>query len=308
MKKIIVFLLFFIFAVVLASLALQNHPVLIVISGIVSSGIFTLFFEDVLNNFKGWLSIPIRTSQLTIFLYGRGGSGKTTFIKSIMSLENLERQASTENIEYYKGIFPYAPNPGKRFKKKYIVPVVIADYKGQAPTQALDLKKNFMSQINVIIFIADVVHSSPITGKTVLGEQELINWLSSDTTKKLNDRFMQHHSYLGDAILSVIFSRILTVNNRKLRDGSVRFVINKIDVIERLIANGSLSLTLDRNLTTEDYIHNKFNIIEKYIFDACKQNRIVDVKCQAVSFAKGTGVRDLVTGLIKTHFSNLKIH
>ena len=144
MKKIIVFIFLFILSVILAFLAL-NNGFYAVITVIITSALFSLFFEEVVNNFKTWLNIPIRTSKLTIFLYGRGGSGKTTFIKSLLTTEDVRNNLtrSTKNVEYYEGRFSYSPNlnPNRRFNRRYEVPITIADYKGQAPNQALQLKK-----------------------------------------------------------------------------------------------------------------------------------------------------------------------
>ena len=304
MKKIIVFFSLFIFAM---WLAVSTDPVVGIIAGLSSSAIFTVFFEDGLNNLKTWLDIPIKTSQLTIFLYGRGGSGKTTFIKHILSLEDLRNmhQLSTEYVEYFKGALYYAPNPVGRIRRKYNVPIYIADYKGQAPKQALKLKRSFKSQINAIIFIVDIVHPDPKSEGNVMYNQALVEWLAYDTEEKINNRMIQHVAYIGDAILSIIFSDILSINKNQLR--SVRLVINKIDIIEKLIAKGCLPNCLSSGLSAEEYVHKKFRPIEQYMRNACSQNHILDVDINVVSFTKGTGVRDLTKGLIKTHFQALRI-
>lgn len=239
MKRLIA--LFLIAAIVVIALTgFPDNQIVAFFLGLVATAIYAIFFEDLINYLKTWLSIPIRTSKITIFLYGRGGSGKTTLIKSILSLEELRNryQSSTEYSEYYEGVFNYAPNPARRFKRKYTVPVNIADYKGQAPTQALSLRKGFKSQVNAILFIVDVVHPSPEPNGNMMSNESLIEWLSSDTEKKINDRFIQHVAYIGDAILSVIFSDILSSNRNNLR--SIRLVINKIDIVQRLMAKGYL--------------------------------------------------------------------
>ena len=307
MKRLIAFVL--IAAIVaLAVVAFPNNAIVAFVIGLVSAAMYSIFFEDIASHLKTWLSIPIRTSKITIFLYGRGGSGKTTLIKSILSLEELRNryQSSTEDSEYYEGVFNYAPNLGRRFKRKYTVPVNIADYKGQAPTQAIGLRKRFKSQVNVMLFIVDIVHPSPKSdGNMMSGEpmsdESLIEYLSSDTEKKINERFIQHVAYIGDAILSVIFSDILSANRNNLR--SVRLVINKIDIVQRLMIKGCLP----GFSSAEDYVKSKFSPIEKYVFEACRQNGIFDVKVEVVSLTSGTGVRDLFQGLIKAHFQALKI-
>lgn len=116
MKKIIVLGFLVIFTLVLAS---YTNPAIGIAVGLLSSAIYSLFMEDSMNSLKSWLDIPIRTSKLTIFLYGRGGSGKTTFIKYITSTEDLDDryQPSTKEPAYYRGEFSYAPNIKKRFNR-----------------------------------------------------------------------------------------------------------------------------------------------------------------------------------------------
>ena len=68
MKKVIFFLGLFIAAIFLAT---QTHPaVVVVFAAIVCPAMSTIFVEDSLNGIKNWLSIPIKSSELTIFLYG----------------------------------------------------------------------------------------------------------------------------------------------------------------------------------------------------------------------------------------------
>ena len=306
MKKLILFVLLFVAAVTLTAYA-TNNPGLGIVAGLVSSAIFTVFVEDFLDDFKTWLSIPIRTSKLSIFLYGRGGSGKTTFINHILSLEDLRNKyhSSTEYAEYYRGLLSYSPNAGKRFNKKYSIPVHIADYKGQAPKQALGLSRNFKSQVNAILFIVDIVHPDPKSDGNAMDDNALIEWLASDTEEKINDRVIQHVAYVGDAILSIIFSELLSTNKNNLR--SVRLVINKVDIVQKLMAKGYLSNASSSGLSAEDYVRKKFKPIEQYIREACSQNGIADVYVETVSLTEGTRVRDLIQGLIKVHFQALRI-
>lgn len=305
MKKVVLFLALFIAAIYLAT-----HPSTVataIFGTTVVTAMYTIFLEDSLNGIKDWLSRPIKSSELTIFLYGRGGSGKTTFIKSLLSLESLKNghQSSTEHTGYYRGVRYYSPNAGSNIQKRYNVPIHIADYKGQAPTQALNLRRNFMSQVNAIIFVVDIVHPNPRLNGSVLSDAELIEWLSTDTEKKIDSRVTEHISYIGDAILSIIFGNILSVNKNRLR--SVRLVINKVDIIQKLMSKGYLPKAVASGLSSEDYVYKKFEPIKKYVGDACTQNGILDVSLNIVSFTEGTGERDLIQGLLKTHLTALKI-
>ena len=302
MKRFIA-LIVIVASVLVTLAAYPDNAIISVMVGFVSSAMYSIFFEDSISNLKTWLSIPIKTSKITIFLYGRGGSGKTTLIKHLLSLEELKNrhQPSTEFAEYYAGAFHYAPSASSRFRRKYTIPVRIADYKGQAPIQALRLNKEFKSQINAIVFIVDIVHPSPNSDGNMMSNEALIKWLSADTERKINERFIQHVAYIGDAILSVLFSDILSNNRGHLR--SVRLVINKIDIVQALMAEKRLT----GFSSAEDFVRDKFSPIEKFIFDACRQNGITDVKVEIVSLTNGNGVRDLIQGLIKTHFQALNI-
>ncbi len=303
-KKIVFFLLLIIVA---AWLSTMTYPPVQVIAGLVGTAISVLFIEDFLNHIKTWLDIPIKTSEMTIFLYGRGGSGKTTLIRYIMSLETLRNRynSSTQYAEYYRGEFYNSPSPSRRFNRKYKDTIHIADYKGQAPTEALGGRKSFMAQVNAIIFIVDVVHPDPKSDGNIMSDSALVEWLSYDTEEKIDSRIIQHVAYIGDAILSVIFGSILSVNRNRLR--SVRLVINKIDIVKKLMIKGCLPDVASSGLSPEDYVRKKFQPIEKYIRDACNQNGILDVSFNVVSLTEGTGVRDLMRGLIQTHFTALRI-
>lgn len=303
MKRLIIFVLLFSLSLGLAAF---GNPYVGLLAGVVSSAMYTLLIEDPITSVKTWLDIPIRTSKLTILIYGRGGSGKTTFIKSLSSLENLKNDyssTSTEWSDYFRGAIHHAPTMTKRFKRKYTVPIQVADYKGQAPRQALSLKRSFMAQVNAVLFLVDIVHPDPLNKDTAMADSDLVHWLANDTEDKINDRFIQHVAYVGDAILSVIFGSILAVNRGNLR--SVRLVINKVDIVQKLMIHGYLKSS--SSMSAEDYVRKKFSPIEKYIRDACVQNHIHDVDVSVVSLTEGTGLRELRKGLVETHFKALNI-
>lgn len=114
-------------------------------------------FKPIRDELDSFISnLLVKKSVYRICIFGRAGSGKSTFIETAFTLINPNRdRRSTEDFDYYK----FKVQLGLR----NFADVAIADYKGQDPSQViLHASPDFFGSqgnrvLNAVIFIVDLV-------------------------------------------------------------------------------------------------------------------------------------------------------
>ncbi|MCW6037238.1 hypothetical protein K4A83_13295 [Spirulina subsalsa FACHB-351] len=274
---------------------------LVAVFPIISVAATTRVWWDLIDNFRD--DANLRHPAVRFYLYGRGGSGKTTLIKSWLGGEVRPEQA-TKYFAYYTAE-KYLDLETKRRCR-----VVISDYQGQSPSQnTLNASPKVIGPpgqrvVNGVYFIVDIAPRIEKNGRP-LDTYELIEWLSVDTEMKIRKRVEQHLEYIVPAILEIVFS---TVYSHHLI--STTLVINKIDLLEKVVAMGCIpGVSL---ASVDEYARNLFRRIEYNIREACDKvtspDHNIEFSVVLVSASNGTGVSRIFNDTIKRYSDmNIKI-
>ncbi|NJK99218.1 MAG: hypothetical protein HC910_01145 [Spirulinaceae cyanobacterium SM2_1_0] len=231
------------------------------------------------------------------YLYGRGGSGKTTLIKSWLGGEVRPEQA-TKYFAYYTAEKYVDLETKKRWR------VVVSDYQGQSPSQntlnasAKVIGPTSNRAVNAAFFIVDIAPRIEKGGQP-LATPELVEWLSTDTEAKIEKRVEQHLEYIVPAILEIVFS---TVYSKNLLN--VTLVINKIDLLRDVVAMGCIPGVSLGNV--DDYVRNLFKKVEHNVRDACDRastsdSHTINFQVVVVSAVTGQGVAKLFNEIVRQH-------
>jgi len=190
-----------------------------------------------------------------IFIYGHSGSGKTTMIQRLFTRDTTPLE-STPSFDYYE-----IPNLLDLRKKEWIN-IRIADYKGQDVNQLLDAARR-NEKINTLWLIADIAPA--YDGKNSLSEQEVYDLFKENHKLQIENRLKDHNEYLSKFLLQVVFREVY---NPSLM--YVRFIISKIDILEKLQNDNIISKEINLDTYVKDFFQDKISQITEF----CKANNI----------------------------------
>ncbi len=252
----------------------------------------SLAFRPVRAWVEDWLKQDVDGAPCRVYLFGHGGSGKTALIESLLlSGKNPTTHKSTPDFDLYTNTLAV--------ERGVYLQVELADYKGQKPSMVtIDLPDNFAGPrdnrfVNAIFFLVDFVRRVA-EDERVLEDNELLEWLRSDTMRKIQERVAQHHKYLNEFTLEPVFTTVYSSNLR-----SVRLLINKMDLLEQAVLRGYLpELTYE---SIEGFARSAFADVERQIKAACDENGIADFSVHLISANKDGRVRPMAAGVWKTH-------
>lgn len=223
-----------------------------------------------------------------IFVYGHSGSGKTTLIQRLFTFDVTPLE-STSAFDYYETPIPLNL---KSLTKKDLINIRIADYKGQDVNQILDAAK-INEKINALLLIADI---APAYKKgSSLSETQVYDLFKENHQNEIEKRLRDHEKYLSEFLLQVVFK---DVYNTYLK--SVRFIINKCDILEKLKNDKVIPVETD----IDEYAKSFFKEIIAHIEQFCKVNDITDFQVVTVSATHLKNIKEmfslLLTKFIKT--------
>jgi hypothetical protein len=288
--------------IALSTLSSANSGVLNFLSTILAASVIGLGSISLkpVRQFLETADRPLDASILTLYLFGQAGSGKTTLIKNFFTAEELGVERSTEEFVYYDNIEVCVDvETGKRIK------VHTADYKGEKPSQAIvSISPDFIGKegdrvVNAIIFIVDVAPRYLNREGKVLADHEILKLYKTDAEGRILKRVQEHAEYISKPILQILFATVY--NRQRLR--SVRLLINKIDLIEKMIEKGYLpNLELTQ---AETFTRKLFKEIEDNVRAACEANQIADFAVYVVSETQGTNMGLVRSELIRSHMDTV---
>lgn len=268
--------------------------VLVAVTVIISVGSTTDFYSDLVDGFRS--DSILKKPACRFYLYGRGGSGKTTLIKSWLG-GDVRPEQSTKYFSFY------ASEHYVDLETKRKCNVIISDYQGQSPSQnTLNASTKVIGEqgrrlISGVFFIVDIAPRIERNNQP-LNTEELIEWLSTDTENKIRKRVEQHMEYIVPAVLEIIFA---TVYNPNLLN--VTLIINKIDLLEKMVAMGCLPGVSLANV--DEYARNLFKRIENNVREACdritKPDHNIEFHVSIVSAATGTCVAKTFNSVIRRY-------
>lgn len=261
---------------ILSSKSLNQEATLGVIVSLILLPVGALLFKPIRNRMEvlidGLLiSAHIDKSIYRILIFGRAGSGKTTFIKTAFTLADTDiNMRSTQNFNSYQfRVFLEGMD-------RESTEVAIADYKGQdLPQVILKAPQEFFGApgsrvLNAIIFIVDLVPRKSDRFGNPFNDEALLEWLKSGNMLDIiRARIQEHHEYINEASLQLLFGSLHSQNLKR-----VIFVINKIDLIDRLIDNGYLTVSNFPN--ARDYAKHHFKGMIENVSGVCQTLGIAD--------------------------------
>jgi hypothetical protein len=239
--------------------------------------------------------VKLEDKTYKIFLVGRSGVGKTTFVKTGFSLDDTSKIKSTDVFQVYKNVLPLTL---KESQGEFDVKIKVADYRGQDPNQivhdiANDAQSDFFGQkekeINSIVLIADLFPRGVVDDE-ILNNETLLEFLKTNTLEKLQARVQENYSYIGDAALPIFFR---TAYGSRLK--SVRLIINKVNLLEELVKGGFISLG---EHSPEDYAKNLYEDMSNKIAKVCEDLKIEDFSTIVASTKDANDTRSLLSGLL----------
>jgi Signal recognition particle receptor beta subunit len=253
-----------------------------------------VFFKPVKDAFQQ-ISLPVapsppiapknNTPDFNLVLYGLRGSGKTTLIKKLLTLDELGREPSTLESKIYTGQIKFDLTTDRAVNLR------IADYYGEKPSRFLDMIKTEFTNsqgssiVNAIIFVVDVAPRGLDLDGTIMTDAKLVAAMDGD---KLTDRVAEHQDYISRSILEVLFSQIASSNLQ-----SVRLLINKADLVEVFYGqNLGLSQTFS---TPEAWARHLFEPIDASLKQAC-QSQNLDYSAVFTSLTQNPSI-DFLKGL-----------
>ncbi len=225
------------------------------------------------------------TDAFDIFVYGHSGSGKTTIIQRLFTFD-VSPLETTKVFDYYETIIPLTLNS---LSNNEFLKLRIADYKGQDVNQILEAaRKN--EKINTLLLVADI---APAYNKhDSLTEEQVYELFKKDYESEIQKRLKDHIKYLSEFLLQVVFK---DVYNPYLK--SVRLIINKIDILEKL--------KIDKILQSETNIENLaisyFQEIIAHIKSFCIANDITDFEVVTVSATQYKNIKEMFSKLLEKY-------
>lgn len=304
-RRILIFVVLVVGAIVavvwLDGLGTATGPLLIsillvAVFVLISVGTTTELYQELVETLG--TNSQLKKKACRFYLYGRGGSGKTTLIKSWLGGE-VRPEQSTTYFAYYSG------EKYIDLESKISCRVIISDYQGQSPSQnTLNASLPVIGTpgkrlVNIVFFIVDIAPRIEKNGKP-LETEELVEWLSIDTEIKIRKRVEQHLEYIVPSILEIVFATVYSSNLI-----GVTLVINKMDLLEQVVAMGCIPGVSLANL--DDYSRNLFKRIEYTIRDTCEKlaqpEHEISFSVELVSAARGTGVARTFNNSLK-HYAN----
>lgn len=229
-------------------------------------------------------------NTFNMLIFGSSGSGKTTFIKNLFEFNSLPIK-STKNFDFHS----YHIHVNVNDCKKSNLHVQIADYKGQKYSQFFELARH-NSDINAIFFIVDV---APAYNKTneKLSDEQILEIYSSNFENELANRINFNHRYINENSIPAVFDYASSDDLK-----SVRFLINKIDILEEL----KTKQLIDSDLNVEQCILDYYSEIIEHLKKSCEINDIVDFKTILISAKKNKNTKEMFTDLATKFTEKLK--
>ncbi|MEM8640844.1 MAG: ATP-binding protein [Cyanobacteria bacterium P01_G01_bin.54] len=303
-RRILIFIVLVVFAMVAvillnSSMGSTTYPIMIsillaAVLVLISVGVTTDFYSDLVDSLR--TDSLLKIGACRFYLYGRGGSGKTTLIKNWLGGDTRPEQ-STKYFAFYSGE-KYLDLETKKQTR-----VILSDYQGQSPSQnTLNASPKVIGQpgrrlVNAVFFIVDIAPRLERNNQP-LSNEELIDWLATDTESKIQKRLEQHMEYIVPAILEIVFATIYSTNLL-----NVTLVINKIDLLETVVSMGCIPGVSQANV--DEYARNLFRRIEMNMREACDRitspEHHIDFNVSIVSAAHGTCVAQTFNEVLRRY-------
>ncbi len=236
-----------------------------------------------------------KEDQCRILLCGLPRSGKTTLITNLLAKSERSAMASTEVLDIYEDEIRISLKPAK------YVPVSVADYKGQKPSQIfIDLQeKTFLGEegnrnISALVFFVDLFPELKDEDGKTLEDESLISLYESEGLELLRKRAAQNMEYITPYMVEMIFSLAFNLK----RTLAIKLIINKADLLRMLFEKGYVS----HNGSSADLARSLYGRLIDHLGAACRANGVEDCFTVSVVSAKdGYNVDEIFAGIFREY-------
>lgn len=287
---LLVFLGVFVGAIVFGSFAVGD-PLLgglsaIILAALVSVGaiVFKPFRDRFTKFVQANITLVSQGRKCRILVYGLPRSGKTTLIKRILTAEKPQREESTAKFDIYEEDLRLTLEDPKKYA------VAIADYKGQKPSEVtVNPPERFFGApgqrlINVILFVVDMFPEVKDANGERIDDGELVDKYEPDARKYLHYRVRQNGLYVNAFDIEQVFA----VAYSEMHLFAVRLLINKIDLLSRVVSRGYLpQLSVE---SVDQYALGIYAATAESIKNACDANNVDNFSVHLISAAKGENI------------------
>lgn len=272
----------------------------IILGAILSSG------ATLAKPFRDWLedfvdeNISLWQSKCRILIYGLPRSGKTSFIKRIITADKPVAEDSTSDFDVYDETLRLGLKNPKRHR------VSFADYKGQKPSQILvDPPESFFGvsgqeMVNAILFVVDLFPEIRNEQGEALNDSEIVERYKHNANELIEQRVKSNLEYVNEWTIEPVFTVCYSEKNLF----SVRLLINKIDLLRDIVAHGYLSSVNPDEL--EQFARKLYQPLEEKINEACSKNNIEDFSVHLVSASTGENIKDVLGEILEVYSKRIK--
>ena len=272
----------------------------IILGALISSG------ATVAKPFRDWLedfvdeNITLWQSKCRILTYGLPRSGKTSFIKQIITSDKPVAENSTTEFDVYDESMRSGLKNPKRHR------VSFADYKGQKPSQILvDPPENFFGisgqeMVNAILFVVDLFPEIRNEQGEALDNAQIVQRYKDNAIELIEQRVKNNLEYVNEWTIEPVFTVCYSEKNLF----SVRLLINKIDLLRDTISQGYLPIVSQDGL--EQFARKLYQPLEEKIKEACAKNNIEDFSVHLISVSTGENTKEVLGEILEVYSKRIK--
>ncbi|KAA3645864.1 MAG: hypothetical protein DWQ07_11760 [Chloroflexi bacterium] len=240
-------------------------------------------------------NIFVSTDECRVLIYGLHRSGKTSLISHILTNERPYQRDSTNNFDIFEERLRIGLNNPKRYR------VTIADYKGQKPSQiSTDYPEKFFGlkgqrKINAIIFVVDLFPEIRNENGNAIHDHDLLENFKENALAKIEDRVSENLKYINKYTIEPVFA----VSFSKRNMIAIKFLVNKLDLLRELVANGCLPDMSSEDIN--DFVLDLYHPAIECIQQACNDNDFEDFSTHLLSAKTGENVHDMFADVLENY-------
>jgi hypothetical protein len=218
----------------------------------------------------------------------------------LLTHDKPSREKSTEEYDLYEGEGRLGLKNTKR------VPVCVADYKGQKPSQFfINPDEAFYGPpgkrlINAVFFVVDLFPEVRDEDGIVLKDEVLLDRYAMEAEDRLRARVAENCEYITKWTVELVISLAHSQTNLH----AVHLLVNKTDLLEKLFARGYLR----SSIANEKYAIQLYDPMAVIIRKACDDNGMKEhtFAVNVISASRGDGVNEVFGEILKNYIYKME--
>lgn len=258
----------------------------------------SIFEQEVIVSSETGEKVVLPENTCRIAVYGRAGSGKTTLIRKLLSSPDIETRQEPSTEKFRIRFNEITLDEGK-------YPVAFADYQGQTMGDIVtDAPSDFFGEkeervINAIFFVVDLFPDLPDEDTDQQEFKKFLRSYKQDALSKIEERVRQNQNYVNEDTIEPVF-RVCRSKIPPPHLFAVRFLINKIDVLERIILEYDSYASAIKS--PSEYAQKLYKSQIEAVEFAYKENHIPDFQVRVISAKHDNKtLTGLLTQIVRKH-------